>query len=73
MLLIQALFILLSERDFSRKRPDRFSVQLGHLIHVLKSLSVPIYLHQKHHIKMIRCKILDEKKNNMQLGIKFLL
>lgn len=39
MLLIQALFILLSERGFSRKRPNMFSFQLAHLIHVLKFVS----------------------------------
>lgn len=44
MLLIQELFILLSERGFSRKRADMFSAQLSHLMHVLQRLSVLIYL-----------------------------
>lgn len=68
MLLIQALFILLSERGFSRKRADMFSAQLSHLMCVLKSLSVLIYLHLKPHTKMIRYKILDgwKKKKKKQ-------
>lgn len=45
MVLIKALFILLSERSFSRKRADMFSALLSHLMHVLRSLLVLIYLH----------------------------
>lgn len=73
MLLIRALFILLSERGFRRKWPDMFSVQLGHLINVLKSLSVPICLHQKPHIKMTWCKILDRwpKKKESICSLQF--
>lgn len=75
MLLIQALFILLSERGFSRKRADMFSAQLSHLMCVLKSLSVLIYLHLKPHTKMIRYKILDgwkKKKKKAVCSLQFI-
>lgn len=78
MLLIQALSITLSERGLSRKRVDMFSAHLSHWVHVLKSLLVLIYLHQKPCTKTIGFRILDCWQiyiyiGNMQLAFYFLL